>query len=1401
MPDQVDPLPLSASQMQIWLGQKKRPDSPLYNMAYAYRIYGKVKPQEFDRAWAQLTQSTASLKTRIVEQKDSVAQTFNGKVKPLLFFDLSTHDQPELETDIWMQQQICTTFDLTGSLVTCALLKLSDSDWVWFCNQHHLITDAWSSQLLWENLAYHYFLQDTPELPVDGTSAYQYTDYLAHERQQRDSLSEESLKHWESRQNNGPLTLYGRENPGDITLAHRFDHLFTDTQSVSMKKLCTLEAAKSFSHQLTQVHILLAIYAIYLHRVSGNDTITLYAPLLNRTNQDLRTTTGLVTEVVPLTLELSAEHSFETVVGIVRQEMTHCLKHAYTGVASQVKQQHCTGVFNYISNATSNFGDWPATARWLHSGHNDSHHVIRLHFTQYHQDDSPSLLFEFNGGSFSKDQCNTALHHWWSVFNAVTSDPHSAIGLINLCRSEFSTPLTDHRVTPELTIVDLVDSTIAANPNAIAVADQQSEITYEDFRTLVNTIAGGLSSSGVQSGDRVLVIARRCTHLPAVFLAILNIGAVYVPVDPLTPPARIEKIIQQCDPTLLIASNNTIGKLPKNHNSILIETLASNVAENTQTSVHRYQPPKATQLAYIMFTSGSTGEPKGVMINHAALVNYIQWAAGFYTDNLPLTFPLYTSIGFDLTVTSLYVPLVTGGRVLVYPEIDAPVDLVLLDVVNDNQSDIIKLTPAHLALLKGQDLSASKIKQLIVGGEDLKTQLAASFSKEILIHNEYGPTEATVGCIVHTFNSTNDKHSSVPIGTPRAGTVVRIVNAYGIDQPAGIAGELLLSGPSLAQGYWKNAEETAKRFISDSDTTKVSYKTGDIVRQLEDGNLAYIGRADSQIKLNGHRIELTEIESLCLQIPGVTACTSILTKPVDSRITNHVNQPDLYCVRCGLSSQYPLASYDDNSVCHLCQRFEKYQSRANQYFRPTEELLKIVEKIKAQQAPQYDCIVLASGGKDSSYMLGRLVDMGLRVLAFTLDNGFISDGAKENVQRICAALKVDHVYGKTDAMNDIFKDSLERHSNVCHGCFKTIYTLSLKEANDRGIGTIFTGLSRGQFFETRLTEELFTNADFKVSEIDVVVLNARKSYHQIDDAVKNSLDTTHIRNGKLLDQIQFVDFYRYCDVNLDELFEYLNTRLPWVRPTDTGRSTNCLINDVGIYVHKAERGYHNYALPYSWDVRLGHKERDAALDELDDQIDEAQVKKILDQINYQVKPSGANRPASIAVYFTSENNLSADNVRTALKTTLPPAFQPTYVIPIEKLPLNKNGKIDKTALPAPHTIDESPQQSVSLPKTAIESELAEHWHHILNRSPIDVTANFFALGGDSLMAIKLISAINRSDFSYSITDLFENPTISEMALLNRKSTQRKLPPEQSTPFSQLDNSQLAKLADKLPKRK
>jgi acyl-CoA synthetase (AMP-forming)/AMP-acid ligase II/aryl carrier-like protein len=661
-----------------------------------------------------------------------------------------------------------------------------------------------------------------------------------------------------------------------------------------------------------------------------------------------------------------------------------------------------------------------------------------------------------------------------------------------------------------------------------------------------------------------------------------------------------------------------------------------------------------------------------------------------------------------------------------------------------------------------------------------------------------------------------------------------ILNSEQQVQPTGVLGELYLEGPSLADGYWNSEEQTRAVFQGNWEAFpgKRLYRTGDLARMNRSGALLYAGRTDSQVKIRGARIELSEIEAAALGNSHIAECVAVVIESDDAR----KHDEEKHCIRCGLSSRYPQASFNQSGLCSLCEAYSEYQKRSSAYFTSMDDLQQVIEKCKPLATGKYDCMMLLSGGKDSSYALARLVDLDLRVLAYTLDNGYLSVEAKDNISRVCNTLGVDHQFGETPAMAAIFADSLKRHSNVCNGCFKTIYTLGMKQAYEQNIPMIFTGLSRGQFFETRLNEELFTRTSVEPGEIDEWVLSARKAYHRSPDAVSKHIDTEVFSRDTIFNAVKILDFYRYCDVELDEMMHYLQTRLPWQRPRDTGRSTNCLINDVGIYVHKIEKGYHNYSLPYSWDVRLGHKRRDAALEELDDQIDEAHVNRILKEIDYKVAPSTAPSGPRIALYYTanqsgdSQSSVNGDvhsesqnplqqnptakqlnnELAEELKGKLPRWMIPTWLIPVERMALNTNGKIDRSALPSPLPSPLSTQEQwqedreteIAAPETAKQTLMASIWSAELRSDHIGIRDNFFSIGGDSLTAIRIISEFNSHGYDLNIADLFEHQTIEQICAISENQTTEASLQEDTDPdaFSRLNDRQMDKLSRLLDKR-
>ena len=920
----------------------------------------------------------------------------------------------------------------------------------------------------------------------------------------------------------------------------------------------------------------------------------------------------------------------------------------------------------------------------------------------------------------------------------------------------------------DTTIVALFEAQVARTPDDDAIHFADQSLTYRELNDRANQVAAYLGTFGVGPDQLVALYMEHSIEVVCAILGVLKTGAAYVPVDPASPKERLGFMLRDIAATgagtvpVVVTQSHLEDGVPEN--AARVVTLDADFATIGRYPVANPERPIASDsLAYVIYTSGSTGMPKGVMIEHRSLVNYIWWAKEQYSRGERLVWPLFSSLAFDLTVTSIFTPLISGGRIVVVREDPGIPGMAIFKVIEDGTVDIVKLTPAHLAMIKDMNLAATKIRKLIVGGEDFKTALARditrNFGRPVDIYNEYGPTEATVGCMIHRYDVDTDLALSVPIGIPAANTGVYILDEHLHPAPPGVIGEMYIAGDGLARGYLNRPELTEQRFLIAA--TLRLYKTGDLARWSADGRMEFLGRADHQVKVAGARIELGEIEARLLQHDAVRECVVDIVNPLAMRTAKRLT----HCTRCGLASNVPGTSYDAAGVCNVCRGLDTFVEKAQAYFKTPEALKALVAEMQATRTGKYDCLVLLSGGKDSTYMLYQLCDLGLKPLVFTLDNGFISDEAKTNIRRVVDSLGVDLVMGGTPHMNEIFVDSLKRFANVCNGCFKTIYTLATNLAHEKGIRYIVTGLSRGQFFETRLTEEVFQREDFDVAKLDDLVLEARKAYHRREDAVSCHLEVDIFRDDGVFRDIQFVDFYRYWSVPLAELHAYLRKRTPWLRPSDTGRSTNCLINDVGIYVHKKQRGYHNYALPYSWDVRLGQKTRAEAMAELDDEIDQPRVQQIMKQIGYE-EPAEATETSinRLAAYYVSDTALNPAELRAHLATWLPDYMLPTYFVRLDRLPLTSNGKVDRHALPALAYENMQRAADVIGPRTETEKALAVIWRELLVVENIGINDDFFDLGGQSLVAFKAVSRI-RDTFAVDLPlrNLFERPTIAGLA--------------------------------------
>ena len=906
-------------------------------------------------------------------------------------------------------------------------------------------------------------------------------------------------------------------------------------------------------------------------------------------------------------------------------------------------------------------------------------------------------------------------------------------------------------------------------PDGKSEPGSMMSITYRELNERAHDLALRLQGSGVRPDTIVGIMMERSIDLVVGILGILKAGGAYMPIDPRQPEDRTKYMMADSGAKILLTAERI-----------------STIPYTPHRSYMSYTPGNRT-LAYVIYTSGTTGRPKGVMLEHRGVVNYITWAAQTYLGKEALSLPLYTSIAFDLTVTSIFTPLITGNSVIVYNGAEG--EILLDKIIADNRVGVVKLTPAHLRLLKEMgntvDYTGTRIKRFILGGENLETRLAHDIHNlwqgNIEIYNEYGPTETVVGSMIHRYDPGRDRMDSVSLGKPIANTCIYILDRDMNPVPVGVTGEIYIGGTGVGRGYLNRPELTSEKFIDlkrsyMSHKSSISYshyisypvyRTGDLARRHEDGAVEFLGRSDHQVKIRGHRIELGEIENRLKQFKQKEHTETILAQPpVDTEKVRNVKR----CTRCLLSAQYPGIDFDNRGVCNVCREYDDYEIHVKNYFKTPREL-EAVLKQSSRPGTQYDCLLLFSGGKDSTYVLYRLIDMGLKVLTFTFDNGYISESAFENIRRTTSALQVDHITGRAEHTNRVFVESLGTNNSVCHGCWNAVNAYGVKLAHEKGISRVISGLSRGQIFEMRL-HGLFHAGIFNENEIEEKLLTFRKGFHSRENKFARILDM--VLAEEVVESIQFLDFFRYDDTKVEKIKEYLYGK-GWVQPQDTGFcSSNCLINDVGIYMHLKAQGIHFYEAPLSWDVRLGQITRETGLAELGFTPEPRHVDRILREIGYYnqavvkdvvvLDRTDKNGNKYLCAYIVSDREITAREIREHLAAELPEYMIPAQFIQVEQIPLSTGGKVERKALIA---LEEKRRLGSAVayipPGDEKEILMATILKQLLNQERVGIDDNFFELGATSFEVIQLNHRLSQElGQEIPVIKFFEYPTIASI---------------------------------------
>ncbi len=1391
---------LSPMQRSLWASQLTSPDAPVQNMALRSHFDGPIDAHRLAESFSSVVRSTDVLRTTIVGSNGSVEMIDSNNIRPTEIVDI-----PLASIDRWAKERCRQPLDMTKGGYDSVVAVHEDGSTSWYLNLHHVITDATSSALVFEATAAAYHGS-----PVGVSSYYSWAGRLqAKLTSQIDKASKRSLAHWRQRRNAPRLGGLYRPARAAEPAADRL-HLRCDDGLLALTADRLAGDYRMLTPDLAWTALLVTATALYCHRTAGADRFSIGLPVHHRSGPETRQLIGPTVEVFPVDIEILIDDTFRTAHRRISRSILSTLKHAVPGTAPAPDYDV---VVNVISRATQQrFGSIPVATNWVHPDAIDSSHLLRVQLTNYAPptrdgDDAEhangasgtavELAIDISRAAADSDHRERAVGHFDRVLRSMLEHPDAPIGSDTLCGRQEVAELVEWETgpvaaTPTPVVELLADRLIGTS--AIVLEDGDRLLSGDRLWRWVEQVSSWLMSEGIEIGDRVGIELPRGVEAVITMMATLLAGGSFVPLDPTQPTARRRQLVEHAGCAVVIRAD----RLP---DVLATEPDAAPLPSPTEAGRRRRRQTAEDDEAYLLFTSGSTGRPKGVPITHRGLAGYLRFAIDSYTGSLTndrhvngstsdrgggenhLVAPLFSALTFDLTITSLFVPMLAGGRLVIIAE-DGPSALSAIAA----RTDITwcKATPSHLQILIKLLPDDHALRTVVVGGEAFGSPLANDLFRHnptMALFNEYGPTEAVVGCMIHRVQPKHterpgDLQPEVPIGRPGPGVNLMVVDRYLQRVPIGSPGELCIAHDGLTTGYLGHDAEDVNSPFRTIDGRRY-YRSGDLVRIEESGEATYLGRVDDQIKIGGIRLEPVEVAAALQSHPLVSQAAVRLWSPSNAA-------PRTHCRRCGLPDNVPGIALDDDEVCDTCHAYDRVAPVANSWFKTPDDLIEVRDRSRQRATGDYDCLHLLSGGKDSTYALYQLVELGFRPYAMTLDNGFISDGAKENVRRSIADLDIPHEFVTSDSMNEIFRESLDRFSNVCHGCYKTIYTLATHRAAELGIPLIITGLSRGQLFETRLIPQQFTIDRFDPDAIDRAVLEARKAYHRIDDGFNRLLDNQIFADDALFDQIEYLDFYRFVDVELADMLTFLTNRAPWVRPADTGRSTNCLINAAGIHTHQTEQGYHNYAVPYAWDVRLGHKTRTEAIEELDDQLDEQDVAIMLGQVGYQPNPRQI-LTAWVELVDDAATPSPAE-FRSFLADRLPTHAIPAAFVAVDALPLTANGKLDAEALPAPERVHRQGAALQVSPTTPTERIVVTAWERVLRVEPIGLDDDFFAVGGDSLAALEMIVALGDAvdtplteDFAFTHT----TPRMLAAAIEDTAAQRSDVPPSGEVAASKL----------------
>jgi amino acid adenylation domain-containing protein/non-ribosomal peptide synthase protein (TIGR01720 family) len=874
------PPPASFAQQRLWFLDDFEPDSTAYLTGYAVRLRGRLDVEALRAAFTLVVARHEALRTTFAPAGTELVQVIHEPAEVDLPV-LAVRDEDEL-TEV-LRAEATTPFDLrTGPLLRLRLVRLADDEHVLTVALHHIVTDGWSMGIIGDDLAAAYAALSSGRLPELPEPRWQYADVAAWQRAVLDGAGlAAQLGHWR--------TELAELTPLDLPTDRPRPAVHTSNGAVCEFTVPSEVAAAlrglAGRHDTTLFVPLLAACQVLLHRWSGQDDVTVGTATSGRQRPELAEVVGFLVNTVALRARIDRDEPFEALLDRVRDTVLACFANQdvpFERVVDEVKAARDTSraplfdVLVVLQNAPAGAARLAGlTVEDLSLPTVTANYDLTVEFRE--ADGVLHGALTYNTDLFEAATARRFTEHLGVLLAAITATPERAVRDLPLLteheRTQVLTGWNDtERALPAELMPALVAAEVAAHPDAIALRSAEETLTYREFGTRVSRLARLLIKRGIGPEDVVALVLPKSVGNTLAQVAVQMAGAAYVPIDPSHPRQRIQLMLQDARPALVLTETDYLA----------LTDAAATERGDAITDADRIAPLRSANTAYLMYTSGSTGTPKGVRVTHAGLVNLVR--AGVVDHGIAPGERVMHNVAptFDPSVLELGTALLAGAT-LVIPPAGPLLGADLLEFLRTQRINYLTITPAALATVPdpARHGGLPELRTLVVGGDACPPDLIDRWAGDRLMINAYGPTEATVA--VTWSGPLTPGSGAPPMGGPIDNTRLHVLDASLRPVPIGVRGELYVSGVGLARGYHDRPGLTAEKFVANPFGPPGSrmYATGDVVRRRSDGQLEFAGRVDHQVKIRGIRIEPGEIEAALRAHPAVA----------DAAVVAHEDQP------------------------------------------------------------------------------------------------------------------------------------------------------------------------------------------------------------------------------------------------------------------------------------------------------------------------------------------------------------------------------------------------------------------------------------------------------------------------------------------------------------------------------